>query len=102
MKTIQPKGEAVSGPSVELVVTRYGNYGDRLSMAAIVNGIDPKFCHAPNILAVVYRGRHVAWVDVPVAAVDCADIESAILASAGYFLGSRCPDMANYPLSFEW
>jgi hypothetical protein len=96
----QPKGGAV--PSVKLIVTRYGDYGDRLSMAAIVNGIDPKFCHAPNILAVVYRGRHVAWIEVPVAVADHADVESAILARADYFLGSRCPDMANYPLSFEW
>jgi hypothetical protein len=100
MEAIQPKGEAV--PNVKLVVRRYGDYGDRLSMSAIVNGIDPKFCPAPNILAVIYRGRHVAWIEVPIAIADQTTIESAILAKADYFLGDRCPDMTNYPLTFEW
>lgn len=100
METIQTKGEAV--PSVCLAVTRYGNFGDRLSMAAIVNGVDPKFCSASHILAVIYRGRHVAWIEVPIAIADQTTIESAILAKADYFFGGRCPDMASYPLTFEW
>jgi len=85
-------------PSVALTVTRYGDFGDRLSMSATVGGVPPgERC---DILAAIYRGRHVAWVDMPTGA-DRAAVAAAVLARADWYLGSRCPDMAAYPLSFE-
>lgn len=91
------KGEAV--PVVSLAVTRFGDFGDHLAMAATVDGAAPGEWSC-DILSVYYRGRSVALVSFPMGA-DRQAVSAAVLARADYFLGSRCPDMDNYPLSFD-
>jgi hypothetical protein len=87
-----------AAPVVCLAVTSYGDFGDRLYMAATVDGVAPG--DRCEIVAAVYRGRHVAWIDCPIGA-DRDAVAAAVLRRADWFLGSRCPDMANYPLTFE-
>jgi hypothetical protein len=85
-------------PTVALAVTSYGDFGDRLSMSATVDGVAPG--DRCDILAAVYRGRSVAWITLPLGA-DRNAVAAAVLAKADWYLGSRCPDMANYPLAFD-
>jgi hypothetical protein len=83
---------------VALTVARYGDFGDCLALAATVNGVAPdKRC---ELLSVSYRGRSVAWVTLPKGAPRAA-VEAAVLSRASWFLGSRCPDMATHPLTFN-
>jgi hypothetical protein len=84
--------------SVSLSVTRYGDFGDRLALAATVDSTAPgERC---DLVTVSYRGRQVAWVTMPLGA--CRDsVVNAVLNRANWFLGSRCPDMDNYPLTFN-
>jgi hypothetical protein len=83
---------------VSIAVVRYGDFGDCLALAATVDGLAPgKRC---ELLSVSYRGRSVAWVTLPTGAPRAA-VEAAVLSRASWFLGSRCPDMATYPLTFN-
>jgi len=83
---------------VALAVTRYGDFGDCLALAATVDGVAPgERC---ELLSVIYRGRGVAWVTLPIGASHEA-VAEAVLNRASWFLGTRCPDMATYPLAFD-
>ena len=90
--------KGVAAPTVALSVTSYGNFGDRLSMSATVDGVAPG--DRCDILAAFYRGRSVAWITLPLGA-DRVAVAKAVLAKAEWYLGSRCPNMASYPLSFD-
>jgi hypothetical protein len=83
---------------VALTVARYGDFGDCLALAATVDGVAPgERC---ELISVGYRGRSVAWVTLPTGAPRAA-VEAAVLSRASWFLGSRCPDLATYPLTFS-
>jgi hypothetical protein len=87
-----------AAPTVALAVARYGGFGDCLALAATVNGVAPgERC---ELISVGYRGRSVAWVTLPTGTSHEA-VQAALLSRADWFLGSRCPDMNAYPLSFE-
>jgi hypothetical protein len=86
-------------PTVKLAVTRFGDFGDALSVSATVDGIAPGR-NGCDTLAVSYRGRVKAWVDFPLGA-DRAAVVAAVLNRADWLLGSRCPDMGAYPLAFS-
>ncbi|MFN9113390.1 MAG: hypothetical protein ACK5XN_25240 [Bacteroidota bacterium] len=95
------KGEAMStltSDRVTLTVTRYGDFGDRLQLNAIVDGVSAD--DRCDILSVIYRGRDVAWITFPLGA-DRDAVVATVLAKSDWFLGSRCPDMVNFPLTFE-
>ena len=86
-----------AAPTVALTVARYGDFGDCLALAATVDGEAPgERC---ELISVSYRGRSVAWVTLPTGASREA-VQTALLSRASWFLGSRCPDMNAYPLSF--
>ena len=88
-----------TAPTVKLAVTRFGDFGDALSVSANVDGIAPGRGHC-DTLAVSYRGRVKAWVDFPLGA-DRAAVVAAVLNRADWLLGSRCPDMGAYPLEIS-
>ena len=90
-------GPAVS--AVKLAVTRFGDFGDALSVSATVDGIAPGR-NGCDTLAVSYRGRVKAWVDFPLGA-DRAAVVAAVQRRADWLLGGRCPDMGAYPLEIS-
>jgi hypothetical protein len=87
-------------PTVTLAVTRWGDFGDRLQITAMVDGIAPSHDRVGEIMSVSYRGRSVAWIEFPIGA-DRQAVAEAMLARADWFLGSRCPEMETYPLTFD-
>jgi hypothetical protein len=86
-------------PAVKLAITRFGDFGDALSVSAMVDGIAPGR-NGCNVLAVSYRGRVQAWVDFPLGA-DRAAVVAAVINRADWLLGSRCPNMDTYPLEIS-
>ena len=86
--------------TVNLTVDRWGDFGDRLQMTATVDGIAPSPDRVGELLSVSYRGRSVAWIEFPIGA-DRQAVAAALLARADWYLGSRCPEMGTYPLTFK-
>jgi hypothetical protein len=89
-----------STSTVNLTVARFGNFGDRMQITATVDGIAPSRDRVGEILSVSYRDRTVAWVEMPTGA-DSAAVIAEVQRRADYLLGSRCPEMGRFPLSFS-
>lgn len=86
--------------TVQLTVTRWGDFGDRLAIRATVDGVAPAADRVGEILSVSYRGLSVAWVEMPIGA-DRLAVVAELQRRADWLLGSRCPDMDRFPLSFD-
>jgi hypothetical protein len=86
-------------PTVKLAVTRFGDFGDALSVGATVDGIEPGR-NGCDTVAVSYRGQVKAWVNFPLGA-DRDAVIAAVQHRADWLLGGRCPDMEAYPLAFS-
>lgn len=89
-----------STSTVKLTVARWGDFGDRLQITATVDGVAPSRDRVGELLSVTYRDRCVAWVEMPIGA-DSASVIAEVQRRADWLLGSRCPEMDRFPLSFS-
>ena len=93
--TFVPLSSAPAGLCVD--VSRHGHFASAMELVAYEPGASVD--GPPACLRIRYRDNTVAWVTYP-AAVPPDVVTTAVLRSASYLLGGRCPDMANHPLTF--